>query len=94
MLIVITVPLNKNYFGKKYHEFKNSGISAPSIDTSGPSRDLSRSSQIPTRPYQNPPSELLRFYRWSINKTKIKKTQTPGKSSKKLNELNDFLLFC
>ena len=77
MLIVVTVPLNKNYFGKKYHEFKNSGISAPSIDTSGPSRDLSRSSQIPTRPYQNPPSELLRFHRWSINKMKIKKLEHP-----------------
>ena len=41
-----------------------------------------------------PHRRLLRLHRWSINKMKIKKTQTPSKSSKKLNELNDFLLFC
>ena len=28
--------------------------------------------QIPTRPYQNPPSGLLRFDRWSIKKMKRK----------------------
>ena len=29
-----------------------------------------------------------------LTRRKLKKTQTPGKSSKKLNEWNDFLLFC
>ena len=72
MLIVITVPLNKTYFGKKYEEFKNSGISTPSVDTYKPSIDLYRSSQISTRRYQNPPSGVLCFHRWSINKIKIK----------------------
>ena len=42
------------------------------FDMSGPSRDLYRSSQISTRRYQNPPSGLLCFHRWSINKIKIK----------------------
>ena len=40
--IAITVPLNKTYFGKKYQEIKNSGISTPSTDTSRLSRDLYR----------------------------------------------------
>ena len=66
MLIVITVALNKTYFGKKYHGFKNGGIPTRSFfffDMSGPSRDLYRSSQISTRPCQSPPSLLLRFHR-------------------------------
>ena len=93
ILIAITVPLNKTYFGKKYQETKNSGISTPSTDTSRLSRDLYRSSQIPTRQCQNPPSGLLCFHGWS-NKMKIKILKTPSTSSKKLNELNNFLLFC
>ena len=80
MLIVIThVPLNKTYFGKKYHEFKNGGISTPSelICLGRLEIEIYRSSQIPTRPCQNHPSRLLRFHRWSINKMKMKKLKPP-----------------
>ena len=76
MLIAITVPLKKTYFAKKYQEIKTNEISTPSTDTSKPSRDLNRSSQIPTCQCQNPPSGLLCFHHWS-NTMKMKILKLP-----------------
>ena len=56
-----TVPLKKTYFAKKYQEIKTSEISTPSTDTSRPSRELYRSSQIPTRQCQNPSFTVFVF---------------------------------